>query len=76
LTMITNRGTKVYPGGLSETFCVDHWRCRFKTDNKPIRYNQIVELLSKITESGFRIIKTENLCLIDGKESFSAGQGA
>ena len=76
LTMITNRGTKVYPGGLPETFCVDHWRCRFKTDNKPIRYNQIVELLSKITESGFRIIKTENLCLIDGKESFSAGQGA
>lgn len=75
LTMITNRGTKVYPGGLPETFCVDHWRCRFKTENKPIQYSQIIELLTKINNAGFRIIKTENLSLIDGKESFSAGQG-
>jgi len=30
LTMITNRGIKVWPGGFSETFCTDHWRCRFK----------------------------------------------
>ena len=29
LKMITNRGVKVYPDGLPETFCTDHWRCRF-----------------------------------------------
>ena len=30
LSMITNRGTKVWPGGVPETFCTDHWRCRFR----------------------------------------------
>lgn len=30
LRMITNRGTKVWPGGVPETFCTDHWRCRFR----------------------------------------------
>ncbi len=29
LQMITNRGVKVWPGGFPETFCTDHWRCRF-----------------------------------------------
>ena len=29
LKVITNRGIKVYPEGLPETFCTDHWRCRF-----------------------------------------------
>lgn len=42
LIMITNSGIKVWPDGLSETFCTDHWRCRFMTtegtklDNKSI----------------------------------------
>ena len=30
--MITNRGTKVWPDGAPETFCTDHWRCRFTAD--------------------------------------------
>ena len=30
LSMITNRGIKVWPDGFNETFCTDHWRCRFK----------------------------------------------
>jgi len=30
LSMITNRGIKVWPDGFPETFCTDHWRCRFK----------------------------------------------
>src|SRR5262245_4747612 len=32
LTMISNRGVKVWPGGHAETFCSDHWRCRFLPD--------------------------------------------
>ncbi|MDX1666947.1 MAG: NADP-dependent isocitrate dehydrogenase, partial [Saprospiraceae bacterium] len=31
LTMITNRGVKVWPNGFEETFCTDHWRCRFES---------------------------------------------
>ena len=25
LKMITNRGVKVYPNGMPETYCTDHW---------------------------------------------------
>ncbi|MCS6821731.1 MAG: NADP-dependent isocitrate dehydrogenase [Microscillaceae bacterium] len=75
LTMITNRGVKVYPDGLPETFCTDHWRCRFKANNA-ITYKDILALQTAVTEAGFNIIKTENLCRINGVEAFSAGQGA
>jgi isocitrate dehydrogenase len=75
LTMVTNRGVKVYPGGLPETFCTDHWRCRFKADG-PVSYTDIIGLQQKVTEAGFAIIKTENLCRFDGVDVFSAGQGA
>src|SRR5512132_1278411 len=32
LEMMSNRGVKVWPGGHAETFCSDHWRCRFLSD--------------------------------------------
>jgi isocitrate dehydrogenase len=76
LTMITNRGVKVYPNGLPETFCTDHWRCRFKGNGENISPMDIIELQRKVTEAGYHIIKTENLCTFDGIEAFSAGQGA
>ncbi|WP_448530560.1 NADP-dependent isocitrate dehydrogenase [Raineya sp.] len=76
LTMITNRGVKVYPNGLPETFCTDHWRCRFKGNGSAVAYSDIIELQRKVTEAGYQIIKTENLCTIDGVDAFSAGQGA
>ncbi len=76
LTMITNRGTKVWPNGFPETFCTDHWRCRFKTDDLgKTPYNNVVKLLDSINNSGLEIIKTENLYLINGQPAFSAGQG-
>ena len=31
LQMITNRGIKVFPDGFPETYCTDHWRCRFSS---------------------------------------------
>ena len=77
LNMITNRGVKVYPGGMAETFCTDHWRCRYKSDNlQPIGYADILALQQQIHAAGFQIIKTENLCTFDGEPAFSAGQGA
>ncbi len=30
LEMLSNRGMKVWPGGLAETFTVDVYRCRFQ----------------------------------------------
>lgn len=76
LTMVTNRGVKVYPGGMPETFCTDHWRCRYKSELLiPSTYNNVIELLQQITNAGFDIIKTENLVTMDGQPMFSAGQG-
>jgi isocitrate dehydrogenase len=76
LTMITNRGTKVWPNGFPETFCTDHWRCRFKNDMKNgVSYQAVVDLLQKIHHRKLNIIKTENLYLMDGVAAFTAGQG-
>ncbi|AQG79533.1 NADP-dependent isocitrate dehydrogenase [Spirosoma montaniterrae] len=77
LSMITNRGVKVWPNGFAETFCTDHWRCRFKSDDlAPSTYQDIIQLQQAVTEAGYEIIKTENLCTFDGQPVFSAGQGA
>lgn len=77
LEMISNRGTKVYPNGFPETFCTDHWRCRYfrknRTDN--IKHTEIVELLGKIYEHGFDFIKMEMLFYFDGEAGFSLAQG-
>ncbi|MCY7350650.1 MAG: NADP-dependent isocitrate dehydrogenase [Cytophagaceae bacterium] len=76
LSMITNRGTKVWPNGFRETFCTDHWRCRFLPKHgHPIAKNQIISILSKALANGIDTIKTENLYAFDGKPAFSMGQG-
>jgi isocitrate dehydrogenase len=76
LAMITNRGVKVWPEGLPETFCTDHWRCRFLTDaGAAVSHRQLLTLLSRIDERGLDVIKTENLFTFDGEPGFSLGQG-
>lgn len=76
LSMITNRGIKVWPDGFSETFCTDHWRCRFKPSNgKAMTKKDIIQLLAKADETGVDTIKTENLYAFEGKPAFSLGQG-
>lgn len=77
LVMVSNRGVKVWPGGQSETFCSDHWRCRFMSTNKgaPITHKNIIELLSRVEGAGFDFIKTENLCNFDGERGYSLDQG-
>jgi isocitrate dehydrogenase len=74
LSMITNRGTKVWPNGFPETFCTDHWRCRFK-NHSTIAYDDVLQLLSGLHEKGLAIIKTENLYHFDGEPAFTAAQG-
>lgn len=77
LKMITNRGVKVYPDGFPETFCTDHWRCRFKRTDSSLNITPkgIIELQNIISEAGFDIIKTENLYIINGERAYSLGQG-
>jgi isocitrate dehydrogenase len=87
LKMISNRGVKVYPEGLPETFCTDHWRCRFVAETfnaenpddlssvKDVTHQQIVSLLNRVTASGLDFVKIETLCAFDGVKCYSLGQG-
>ena len=77
LLMITNRGTKVYPDGVPETFCVDHWRCRFQSPggNNEVKPENVVDLMSKLISANLPPVKTEGLFTFDGKPGFSLGQG-
>lgn len=76
LTLITNRGVKVFPGGMRETFCTDHWRCRFQNAGQSeVSHGQILELLKQIKDLGFDFIKTENLYAFDGVRAYSLAQG-
>jgi isocitrate dehydrogenase len=76
LSMITNRGIKVYPDGFPETFCTDHWRCRFKpAEGENLTKAGIIQLLQNAAAHNIDIIKTENLYAFDGKPAFSLGQG-
>ncbi len=75
LNMISNRGIKVWPEGLKETFCTDHWRCRFKSTNGPVKQTEILEIMTKAVESGLEVIKSENLYNFEGKPAYSLGQG-
>lgn len=77
LKMITNRGVKVFPNGLPETFKTDHWRCRYVLQNQGgvTENSKIIELLANIHQAGYDVVKTENLYQFDGVRGYSLGQG-
>ena len=76
LSMITNRGVKVWPNGMPETFCTDHWRCRFHAPvDARTAPGEILALLGRVHALAFDCIKTENLYTFDGKAGYSLGQG-
>jgi isocitrate dehydrogenase len=76
LSMITNRGIKVWPEGFPETFCTDHWRCRFKPmEGVTMTKQEIIHLLTNAEDVQMDIIKTENLYSFDGVAAYSLGQG-
>jgi len=75
LQMITNRGVKVYPGGLPQTFCTDHWRCRLVAKSGTINSEVLWKLMKDLSQTSLDVIKTENLYLFDGEKGYSAGQG-
>jgi isocitrate dehydrogenase len=74
LQMVTNRGARVWPDGMPETRCVDHWRCRFKGTGE-LNYGQVLETMKALTDAGLEVVKTENLYTFDGVRGFSLGQG-
>src|SRR5690349_742445 len=77
LTMISNRGVKVWPEGHAETFCSDHWRCRFRGEggDTAVSHAQVISLLNRVAGAGYDFIKTEGLYTFDGERGFSLDQG-
>ncbi len=85
LKLVTNRGVKVWPEGFPETFCTDHWRCRFvnpaadttspEPSYPPVEATLVPELLAALLDAGIEVVKSENLYLFDGQRGFSLGQG-
>jgi isocitrate dehydrogenase len=76
LQMITNRGVKVFPHGMKETFKTDHWRCRFVTQDGGVCDHDVLwKLMKDLQQANIEVIKTENLYLFDGEKGFSLGQG-
>jgi isocitrate dehydrogenase len=76
LNMITNRGVKVWPDGFEETFCTDHWRCRFLPKAKEdMTKDELILLLQNALSKNIDVIKTENLYTFDGATAYSLGQG-
>jgi len=73
LAFISNRGVNVWPDGHPETFCTEHWRCRFVSSKNDLTINNsnIIELLEKINDAGFDFIKTENLYNFNGEPGYS-----
>jgi isocitrate dehydrogenase len=71
LTMISNRGTQVWPTGSIFTECVDHYRVRIEGE---MSQKEIYEALSKISEH-FYIPSHEVLRVYGEKKGFSLAQG-
>ena len=72
VSSIANRGVKVWPGGAAETFCSDHWRCRFVSDTGGgVAHAQVAALLARAAEAGLDFIKIENLYNFDGQPGYS-----
>ena len=76
LTIISNRGTKVWPNGNPDTYWSDHWSCRFESDGtSSLPRNTSSKLLEAADRAGFDVIKTEGLYTFNGERGYSLAQG-
>lgn len=72
LSMISNRGVKVWPNKMPETFCVDSWRCRYTHPQKTAASTlQIAKLLQSLAEADVLFTKTENLSSFNGEAGYT-----
>jgi isocitrate dehydrogenase len=76
LTLISNRGTQVWPTGSVYTECVDYWRARFelRPDAGHADGSHVVSLLSSVS-ARYTVCSHELLRTFDGKPGYSLAQG-
>jgi len=73
LTMISNRGTQVWPTGSTFTDCVNHYRVRFEAA-RPVPQQQLVALIGQVADR-FPLCSAEWLREVDGRPAYSLAQG-
>ena len=73
LSLISNRGTKIYPGPTPDIFLVDWFRLRYRA-SEPINNGDIYQLLSEINKQ-YEWMHVEKLHHIDGTAMYSKAQG-
>ncbi|NJS14245.1 MAG: NADP-dependent isocitrate dehydrogenase [Sphingopyxis sp.] len=76
LTMITNRGVKVWPKPNPNTILTDHWRCRFMAKlGAHVTRTEAIEAALLLSRAGIDVVKTEGLYTFDDVPGYSLGQG-
>lgn len=77
LSIISNRGTKVWPDGQPETFCAPLWTLRFKSTNgQEVMSSHVTKLLDNLYSNGLPFVKVEKLYeFANDKPGFTKAQG-
>lgn len=76
LSMISNRGVKVWPDGKPDTFCADNWRLRFLgKDGSTVLTSQVIALMDRMNKNDLNFTKSVMLNTFDGVKGYSAAQG-
>ncbi len=74
-TLISCRGTQVWPTGSPFTECVDYWRIRVEArDGASVDQGDALRLLARVAEH-FTVSEYSLLRTFDGKRGFSLAQG-
>lgn len=74
LCLISNRGTKIWPGPLPKIELVDVFRCRFRMP-QALQHADVLELLKTLEAEGFEWVHVEKLLNIKGKDAFAKIDG-
>ncbi|MEC7838710.1 MAG: NADP-dependent isocitrate dehydrogenase [Chlamydiota bacterium] len=76
LTMVGNRGVKVWPNTMPETFCIDQWRCRFMAANRgeKVSRQQVAALMQRLADADIDFVQTQCLCSFDGQAGYTVAQ--
>lgn len=80
LKMVSNRGTKVYPGEVPNIYLVDHHRCRYiSTDENgeeaKINDQDVLLLVQELSKRNIDWMHVEKLQNFDGVAGYSKAQG-
>lgn len=75
LHLISNRGTKVWPGTQPESRMGDLWRLRFMRMDDYMDIHTIANQLQALDKAGFDFVSLHNLYTYDDEPGFSKAQG-